>query len=333
MEIPENIEDIINKLYSNKLLGLDELHKIELWIHQIQTNREAESALKMNWGNANNVETELSFDELRRRIKQSSEKLKRMKWQYWGHHFQRAAAILLLPVLILTSWLVLHDLRTSPQWLTLTTHRGERTHVILPDGSEVWLNVDTKLEYPTSYNQNNRLLKLQGEAFFKVAKGKKYPFVVNARNFKVMAVGTEFNISAYPDDPEASTFLKKGIVKFTYAPEGQKTQVFEMKPGQETVINIPKNTLKLDTNASDYTGNWRDGELYFDNDSMDRVFRKIERWYGVTIHFQPKQFTGETLVLRLKNGEPVSRVLEIINDAMGIEYKNKGKVYWIVRKN
>lgn len=333
MEIPENIEDLINKLYSNKLLGPEELHKIELWMRQIQSNQEAEAGLKLNWEKAIDAKTELSFDEIRRRIKQNGEKLRKMKWQHWVHHFQRVAAILLIPVLILSSLLFIHDLRKSPQWLTLATRQGERTHVVLPDGSEVWLNVDTKLEYPTSYNQSNRLLKLQGEAYFKVAKGKKYPFVVNARNFKVMAVGTEFNISAYSDEPEASTFLKKGIVKFTYSPEDHPSQVFEMRPGQETVVNIPKNSLKLFTSASDYTGNWRNGELYFDNDPMDRVFRKMERWYGVTIHYQPKQFIGETLVLRLKDGEPVSRVLEIINDAMGIEYKNKGNEYWIVRKD
>jgi len=332
MEMPENIKEIIGKFYSNKLLGPDELKKMELWLMNSHSNKETEAWLKTNWEESANVTTRLSFNQLRQQIKQNNERHRKQKLQHWTRQVQRIAAIFLIPLILVTSWLIFRQSQDSPQWLALTTQQGERTHVVLPDGSEVWINVDSKLEYPTTFNQDNRSLKLDGEAYFKVAKGKELPFVVNTKDFEVMATGTEFNISAYPDDAHASTFLKEGTVKFTYSRGNSPVQTFEMKPGEQVVVDSKRNSLNLHTSSSSNSGNWRNGELYFGNEPMDVVFRKMERWYGITIHFNPDEFTGETLVVNLKNGESEERLLEIMNNAIGIKFKKAGNEYWITRK-
>jgi transmembrane sensor len=329
MEIPDSIKEIISRLYSNKLLGLDELMKIERWLINNQYYEEAEAWLKANWESSVNASTSLSFDEIRGRIRQNYEKRRKQKLQGWFRQVQRIAAILFIPLLIVSSWLIFQRNQDPSQWLALTTKPGEQTHVVLPDGSEVWLNVDTKLEYPTTFNQKNRQLELNGEAFFKVAKGKEYPFKVNTKDFEVMAVGTEFNISAYPDDANSSTFLKEGIVKFTHFSNGN---TFEMKPGQQVIVNAERDSVSLQNTAIFYSGNWRNGELYFANEPMDAVFKKMERWYNIIIHFNPEEFTKETLVVNLKNGESDQRLLEIIDNAIGIQFKKTENEYWITKR-
>lgn len=331
MEITENIKEITDKLCSNKLLGPDELKKIERWLENSYSQQEAETWLRANWESSANVITDLSFDEIRRRIKQNNERRRKQNVQHLVRQVQRIAAVLLIPMLILTSWLIFHHLPDPAQWLALTTKPGERTHVVLPDGSEVWINVDSRLEYPTTFNQDNRSLKLDGEAYFKVAKGKELPFVVNTKDFEVMATGTEFNISAYPDDAHASTFLKEGTVKFTYSRGNSPVQTFEMKPGEQVVVDSKRNSLDLRASSSSNSVNWRNGELLFENEPMDVVFKKMERWYDVTIHFNPLDFTGETLAVNLKDKESIERLLEIMDNAIGIEFRKTGNEYWITK--
>jgi ferric-dicitrate binding protein FerR (iron transport regulator) len=332
MEVPANINEIINKLYGNKLLGSDELAKIEQWLTQNPSHQESEAWLKVNWDGSDNISTNLSFSEIRQRINENNERLRKQKWQHWTYQVQRVAAVLLIPMLILSSWLVFQHFQDSSQWLALTTKQGERSHVVLPDGSEVWINVDSRLEYPTTFNQKSRSLKLNGEAYFKVAKGKKLPFIVNAKDFEVKAIGTEFNITAYADDTKATTFLKEGIVKFTYSPESNPHRNFEMKPGEQAIVDSKIKSIKLQASPTLNLGNWRNGELQFGNEPMDVVFKKIERWYGVKVHFNPEEFAGESLTVNLQNGEPVDQLLEIINNAMGIKVRKDENEYWINKK-
>lgn len=332
MKIPENVKVILGKLYSNKILGPDELQKLESWLRVAQSDQQAEAWLKANWKKAADMEINLTFDEIRQRIKQNGEHLRKRKLQHWKYKIQRIAAVLLIPVLLLTSWMIFQHYQDSSEWLALTTKQGERTHLVLPDGSEVWINVDSKLEYPTTFNQKSRSLKLQGEAYFKVAKGKRLPFAVKAGDFEVEAIGTEFNISAYPDDPNASTFLKEGIVKLNYSQNKGNRKSFEMKPGELAVIDPQKHAVKIEPSSNSYSDNWRNGELYFGNEPMNQVFRKMERWYSITIHYNPEEFTNETLVVHLKKGEPVERLLNIMDNAIGIVYHKSGNEYRIRKK-
>jgi ferric-dicitrate binding protein FerR (iron transport regulator) len=244
---------------------------------------------------------------------------------------QKISAILVLPLLVLSVWLLMNPQRTSSTMM-LATAKGEHTHVFLPDGSEVWLNVDSKLEYSTDYNATNRLLKLNGEAFFKVAKGQKYPFTVNALNFQVKAIGTEFNISAYKDDYQATTYLKEGIVELSYFPGKKKEQKLQMKPGEKATISLTEKSLDIANTSSENVLSWTNGELYFENETMDEVFKKVERWYNVKINYNLNDFVNETLTVNLKNGESIGRLFQIIDRAMGIKVEQKGNEYVINRK-
>lgn len=331
MVIPEHIREKLDRLYSNRYLGAEEIGSLENWLAKTKSEPQTEAWLLGNWELAGNVEVDISFDGIRSRIKEYSHQSKTRQIRHLMGILQKVAAILLLPLLILSVWLVLNRQHTSSVMM-LATAKGEHTHVFLPDSSEVWLNVDSKLEYSTDYNASNRSLKLKGEAFFKVAKGKKYPFTVDAKGFQVKAVGTEFTVSAYDDEPRASAFLKEGIVELSYFPEGKKEQKLRMKPGEEATIRLAEKSINISPAGSENSIRWTNGELYFENEPFDQVFRKMVRWYDVKIHYNLNEFTNETLTVNLKKGESITRLFQIVDEAIGIKVEQNGGEYVISRK-
>lgn len=331
MVIPEHIKEKLDRLYCNQYLGAEEIGSIENWLVQARSDSQAEAWFSSNWELADNVEVDISFDGIRGRIKQYIRQSKTRQIRHFIGIVEKVAAILLLPLLILSVWLMLNRQHNSSVMM-LATAKGEFTHVFLPDSSEVWLNVDSKLEYSTDYNATNRSLKLKGEAFFKVAKKKEYPFTVYAKGFQVKAVGTEFTVSAYDDEPNASAFLKEGVVEISYFPENMKKQKLRMKPGEEATINLTEKSIHISQMGSDNSLRWRNGELYFKNEPFDQVFRKVERWYNVKINYNLDAFTNETLTVNLKKGESIMRLFQIVDEAIGIKVEQNGGEYIIKRE-
>lgn len=330
MELPKHINEMLTRLYSNQYLGDEEIRNLDQWLKQVHSDPHANNWLQTNWEQSENIDRDIPFEEVRRRIAKYRQEKKVKSIRYWSGLLQKTAAILVLPLLAVSIWMVLNrQPNASP--MMLATAKGERTHVFLPDGSEVWLNVDSKLKYATTYNATNRELILEGEALFKVAKGKKHPFIVTAHDMKVRAVGTEFNITAYETDPHASTFLKEGIVELSYKPKGEKELNYPMKPGEKAILNRNLKSIEIRKVVSENDIHWINGELYFENEPMDQVFRKTERWYDIKISYQLNDFTNETLTVNLKNSESIDRLMEIIDEAMGIHVKQNGNEYVITR--
>lgn len=330
MEAPKYIQEILARLYSNRYLSVDEIRNLDQWLNQFHSDPLIDDWLKANWEKSENVEHDISFEEIRRRIAKYEHERKSVRFNEWYGLLQKVAAILLFPLLALSIWLIT-DRQPQASPMALATAKGEHTHVYLPDGTEVWLNVDSKLEYSTAFNAVDRNLKLEGEAFFKVAKDKKHPFIVSANDLRVKVVGTEFNISAYKTEPNTTTYLKEGIVELKYAPSGKKEQTYHMLPGEKATIVRNEKSISIRDVVSANDTRWTNGELYFDNEPMDQVFRKVERWYNVKISYQIADFSNETLSVNLKNNESIYRLMEIINEAIGINVKQNGNEYVITR--
>lgn len=193
--------------------------------------------------------------------------------------------------------------------------RGQRTRVILPDNSLVWLNGESSIKYATTYNQNKREVYLSGEAFFEVEKNPDKPFYVNADEVKIKVYGTSFNVKAFPDENIIETTLIEG--KLSIIPMNNKE-----KPGEEIYLKpnekclVKKDTDEISTSQSLSDGDkgsesiqkgakdqntriviesninpdreklWKDGKLIFRNETYGDLAVKLERWYDVKIHFE-----------------------------------------------
>ena len=193
MEIPTHILENLTELYRNRYFGSEEIEILEAWLKDVDANPEVERWLSYNWNRSDNKDIDISFDAIRTRIERNRLKSSRQAIRVFIRNFQKVAAFLVVPISLISIYLLI-ERNFEPLPMTLVTAKGERTHIYLPDSSEVWLNVDSKLQYATDYLAANRDLTLDGEAFFKVAKGKKFPFKVHTRKFCVTAIGCKIRL-------------------------------------------------------------------------------------------------------------------------------------------
>jgi transmembrane sensor len=191
---------------------------------------------------------------------------------------------------------------------------GARTKLMLPDGSQVWLNSGSTLNYSNAYNKTQREVELEGEAYFDVAKDATRPFIVHASSLNIKAVGTAFVVKSYPQDETVEATLLRGIIEVTRKdyPEGSKVilkpnekLIFSKQPEDEvhhysndtsrnyTTTTIGKISVTAvsktipDSNKAEIS--WVYNRLVFDGDSFDELAEKMERWYNVKITFVNKE--------------------------------------------
>ncbi len=246
---------------------------------------------------------------------------------------RKYAAIFLLPFLVYTSWVTCRYFFSSEEYFTLATNKGEQTSIVLPDGSSAWLNVDTRITYSVLYGKKNRELTVSGEAFFKVKKDAAKPFIVHVQNMNVKALGTAFNVRGYEDDATVQTSLFEGKVDVQINYDAGNTRRQLLTSGQSLVFNKETTTAATRTFNQEMIGAWIDKQLIFDNTPFNDVIRNTERWFNIDIYYPVNQFEHDYLTLRLKKGEPLTRLFEIIDETIGINYRIENNKIVLTKKD
>lgn len=198
--------------------------------------------------------------------------------------------------------------------LKLSTPNGGTYQVMLPDGTRVWLNAASTLKYPSRFSGVERIVELTGEAYFSVAKDPEKRFRVISDGQEVQVLGTEFNVSAYPDDPETKTTLVEGKVRLSTAGKlhgvtrGNDKYV-ELIPGEQGIIN-GESLTKANVDTALYTA-WKSGYFYFNRTPLEEILRQAARWYDVEVVYQdgvPREtFSGD-----FKRDVSLSGLLDIL---------------------
>lgn len=186
------------------------------------------------------------------------------------------------------------------QYAEIEVMYGQLGHLFLFDGTEVWLNSGTKFKYPNKFNQNERNVYIEGEAFFKVAPNKDLPFKVKTGDLEVEVLGTSFNVSAYHGESTQSVVLVEGKVQIN-SREGKI--IGKMVPGQIAVKVEGDSILQLKNADSYFYTSWKDGKVIFTGEKLEDIAKKIERWYNVKIRFENeslKDFKFSGTILRNK---------------------------------
>jgi ferric-dicitrate binding protein FerR (iron transport regulator) len=158
---------------------------------------------------------------------------------------------------------------------TLSTPRGGQYQVILPDGSKAWLNAASKLKYPTAFIGKERIVELEGQAYFEIAKNAHQPFKVHVNGSDIQVLGTSFDVMAYPDEKTINTTLLEGAVKVA-----EKL----LQPGQQAVTAGSSISIR-EVNTDDVIA-WKNGYFSFRDADLPTVMRQLSRWYDVTISYQ-----------------------------------------------
>ncbi|MDD3721734.1 MAG: FecR family protein [Lutibacter sp.] len=169
---------------------------------------------------------------------------------------------------------------------TLTIPNGKKFQLVLSDGTKVYLNAGSAFKYPEKFinSRNRQVFLLEGEAYFEVSKDTKHPFIVNAEDMNVRVLGTEFNISSYPEDSSINTVLVEGAVSlFGNDKKYNKETSLELKPGFKASWNKANNNVAVKEVDTDIYTEWKNGKLIFKNVQFKNIIKKLERHYNVII--------------------------------------------------
>ena len=200
----------------------------------------------------------------------------------------------------------------------------------LPDGTQVQLNSQSTLLYPQNFTGKNRSVFLIGEANFKVKPDKRHPFIVKSNDFQVTALGTEFNVSAYPENPVLAATLISGSVLVEY--NDLKSQVI-LKPNEQLAYNKDTRRHCLDNPDMKEVTAWQRGELVFREMSVKDIITVLERKYPYTFEYQLKNLKEDKYSFRFKDRAPLSEVMDIIVSVVGqMDYKIKGDHCYLISK-
>ena len=202
---------------------------------------------------------------------------------------------------------------------TLTTPRGGVYQVVLPDGTEVWLNAASSITYPVAFTGNERDVKLSGEAYFEVAKNKHKPFYVNINNVKVRVLGTHFNIAAYNDDNNIITTLLEGSVQVT-----KNKSLSLLMPGQQAVINNSSDKIVVSQANINNAVAWKNGYFIFDDDDIAGIMRKVSRWYDVDIDYHGT-FTDQKFGGTYYRSKSIDELLQHLKKISNINFSITGR--------
>ncbi|AYL96763.1 FecR family protein [Mucilaginibacter celer] len=202
---------------------------------------------------------------------------------------------------------------------TLTIPPGGQYQVVLPDGTEVWLNSSSSLSYPTEFSGNERRVKLTGEAYFEVAKNKDKPFYVEMNNTQIRVLGTHFDVSAYSDDSEITTTLLEGSVQVS-----KYSKQALLKPGQQAVVgNITDNIAVAKVNTNTAVA-WKNGYFVFDDEDIATIMKKVSRWYNADVEYKG-DFNGLRFGGTFARSKSITELLKNLEQIGKVHFKITGR--------
>jgi len=248
---------------------------------------------------------------------------------------------------VIYSPLPIADSRLPMAYNTMTTPRGGQYQLTLPDGSQVWLNAESSITYPTAFSETERerRVKITGEAYFEVTSDKKRPFIVaintsadsrlpsadntsadsrlptadEKQGFEIEVLGTHFNVNAYKEEPTINTTLIEGSVRIK-----NLYTTITLKPGQQGQLNPRTEKLAhvVHPDINEVIA-WKNGNFYFDNKNLRSILEDFSRWYDVDVVYEGN-LKNRTFFGIVKRDKPLSHVLKLLEDN-NIRFRIEGK--------
>ena len=217
--------------------------------------------------------------------------------------------------------------------LKASTPRGGTYQITLPDGTKVWLNSASSLQFPAVFKGlKERRVRLTGEAYFEVAKikgnkslGKDLPFIVESKGQEVEVLGTHFNINSYPDEEQIRTTLLEGSVKVSTGVEAGGKTAQRLNPGQQARVsrNSAREVLVVPANIEQVMA-WKNGYFHFENDNLPTVMRQLSRWYNVEVVYNVNRIDDE-FIGDIPRSVRLSEVLKTVEYSGGVSFKIENK--------
>lgn len=212
---------------------------------------------------------------------------------------------------------------------TLEAPKGGQYQITLVDGTKIWLNAASVLRYPSQFAGKERKVELTGEAYFEVAKSKTKSFVVVSKQQEVQVLGTHFNINAYEGEAGIKTTLVEGSVKITASSSSQKREAAMelddviLKPGQQSTVKDNRINIKeVDTEEAIA---WKNGYFTFENDNLEMIMRKLERWYDVEVTYTGRISNRVKVMGSISRNTELPELLKMLESTDKFKFKTEGR--------
>ena len=207
--------------------------------------------------------------------------------------------------------------------------KGTFYHLVLSDGTKVWLNADSKIKYPVSFGQDKREVSLRGEGYFEVAKDSSRPFIVSTDKMDVKVLGTTFDVNTYEDEGKSFVVLVEGLVEVS-AGKGESRII---TPGYMAEVNMHDVQAKIHVSKCDtehYIA-WKSGNFSFRNASLTEILKRVSRYYDVTVIreqvFEEEYYTGD-----VSSDVSLESLLAVIESSTSVSFKVERKIVYVQKK-
>lgn len=221
------------------------------------------------------------------------------------YEFAKIAAVFLL--FLVGNYFLNNRTETSTSQ-TLFVPSGQRAEIMLPDSSIVWINAKTRMCYASDFGKTNRIIELDGEAYFKVKKGQKHAFVVRTKEVDINVLGTEFNVIAYRDNSITEISLVSGSIELKGATVPNGTFIMEAN----NLVRISDGKFQSSIIENYDYFRWKEGVLCFDNESIETIFKKLELYYDINIKIEKKSLLKLRYSGKFRTKDGVEQVLKVL---------------------
>jgi ferric-dicitrate binding protein FerR (iron transport regulator) len=316
------IEELLPR-YCEGVATEEERLQVEMWMSESDENRRMAKqihALYLATDTVNvmkKVDTEKALLKVKSRM--SGNRRKGTMWWQWA---QRAAAILFIPLLVtlmLQYWG--GNEQELAQIMEVKTNPGMMTSLTLPDGTLVYLNSESTLNYPSRFDNDTRNVTLQGEAYFEVAKNPEKKFIVStSHQSQIEVLGTHFNVEAYEKEDRISATLVEGKIGFIYKSNDVSKKVL-MDPGQKLVYDSKDNKVQLYATSGESEIAWKEGKIIFRNTPLEEGLRMLEKRYNVEFIIKNDRLKGDSFTGTFTN-QRLERILEYFQLSSQIRWRH-----------
>lgn len=246
----------------------------------------------------------------------------------WFTLIQKIAAILLIPLLGYTGYIINENNRLKQsdnaiQYQTISSRQGMVTQFDLADGTKVWLNSGSSLQFPSGFTAKKRTVRLIGEAYFEVTKNEHQPFQVQTNDVNIEVLGTSFNVVSYKNESRSEVVLVEGKVKLLSTNSNDEDVIETMIPGQRSIYSQESKQIKNENVSVEKYIAWKNGDLIFQDDNMEEVVRRLSRWFNVEIVINDPEIKSYVYKAAFRN-ENLTQVLTLLKISAPIDYTIEG---------
>ena len=194
---------------------------------------------------------------------------------------------------------------------------GQSAQVTLPDGSNIYLNSESKVSYPARFTEGKRIVTLKGEAFFDVENDTEHPFIVETNKFDLQVFGTAFNVEAYKD-LQMNVTLVEGSLGIN---SKRGKELVRLQPGENAAYREKGEKISIQNVDTELYTSWRKGIVTFRNVALREIVGKIERWYNVDIKILSEELKNQSYSGTLLKSKPVDQILEALSLTASFSYE------------